>query len=140
MLFEWIYGRRVTDPVEIAALVSDVWSGAHIPFSSLGGTTWIDLFQIAGYTEDGLHAERPGVPLTLYRAAEPRYVHRLAWTASVEVAQRFIDINAARYGDESRFIYTVTANPDRLLAHITDRQEDEYVTDTRGLKARRWAA
>jgi len=138
LLFDWIYGRRLTDPVEVAATVPAVWSGAHLPFRSLGAQGWIDLFQIAGYTEDGVPAERPIEPLTLYRAAEPRYVHRLAWSASIDVARRFIEINAARYGDTPRFIYYITVEPGRLLAHITDRGEDEYVTDTRGLKAKRW--
>lgn len=137
VLFEWVYSGRLTDPDDIAEAVPDVWSGAHLPANSLGIRTWIDLFNRSGYTVDGKRAERPTEPLTLYRLAEPRFVHRLAWTGSLEVAEKFAVINKARYGDRPRFIYTVTVPPERLLAHITDRDEDEYITDTRGLKAKR---
>lgn len=137
MLFDWVFGGRLTDPVEIAEAVADTWSGAKIPFASLGVATWIELFRMGGYTVDGIPSDRPTEPVTLYRAAEPSRVHRLAWTGSLDVAQRFLEINR-RYGDRPRFIYTITVDPERLLAHINDRQEDEYVTDTRGLKAKRW--
>lgn len=138
MLFDWVFGRRMTDRADIAAATSKVWSGAHLPFRSLGADAWIQLFRMGGFAVDGVHASPPEAPMTLYRAAEPRYVHRLAWTASPDVANRFLEINSARYGDLPRFIYTITVTPDRLLARITDRKEDEFVTDTRGVKARRW--
>ncbi|MGO3320261.1 MAG: hypothetical protein ACTIL0_07105 [Microbacterium gubbeenense] len=137
VLFEYVYGGKLSDPEDVAEAVQAVWSGAHLPAQNLGVLTWIDLFQIAGYTVDGKRAERPTEPVTLYRLAEPRFVHRLAWTASIDVAERFTEINRARYGDRTRHIYTLTVQPERLLAHITDRDEDEYVTDTRGLKAKR---
>ncbi len=137
LLVDWYYGRKIEDPVELAEAVPYAWSAAHLPFGALDAETWIELFRAAGYTIDGTRAERPAEPITLYRAAEPRFVHRLAWTASLDVAGRFLSINKARYGNKPRYIYTVTVPPDRLLAHITDREEDEYVTDTRGLRATR---
>lgn len=139
LLFDWVFSRRLTDPDELAFAVPNVWSDAHLPFNSLGYRTWVELFEMAGYTVDGIRSPRPLTPVTLYRAAEPHRVHRLAWTGSLEVARRFLTINASRYGDKPRFVYTVTVDPSRLLAHVTDRQEDEYVTDTRGLKVRRVA-
>lgn len=137
VLFDHVYGGKLTDPDDIAEAVQAVWSGAHLPAQNLGVMTWIDLFTIAGYTVDGVLADRPTTPVTLYRLAEPRFAHRLAWTASLDVAEKFEGINKARYGDKERFIYTLTVPPERLLAHITDRDEDEYVTDTRGMKAKR---
>lgn len=137
VLFDHVYGGKLTDPVDMAEAVPGVWSDAHLPAQNLGVMTWIDLFTIAGYTVDGKRAERPAEPVTLYRLAEPRFVHRLAWTASRDVAEKFEGIHKARYGDKERFIYTVTVPAERVLARITSRQEDEYVTDTRGLKAKR---
>lgn len=136
-VFDLVYGRRVTDPAEIGWLVATAWSDAHIPAASMSIAVWIELFQMGGYTEDGHPAQRPTRPLTLYRCADPRRVHRLAWTASLEIAQRFAVINSTRYGQIPRHIYTVTVEPERVLAHITTRKEDEYVTDTRGLRATR---
>lgn len=137
LVFDLFYSRQMTDPADVAFAVSCAWSSSHLPAANLPIDIWIELFQVGGYTEDGMPAERPSEPVTLYRSSTPGRVHRLAWTASLSVAQRFLEINEARYGKASRFIYTVTVEPERLLAHITDRDEDEYVTDTRGLRSAR---
>ncbi|MDQ1122168.1 hypothetical protein [Microbacterium trichothecenolyticum] len=136
LLFDWFYSGRLTG-AELSAAVPYVWSSAKQPFRALTQLTWIELFQAAGYTEDCKPAERPQAPLTLYRASEPQYAHRLAWTGSLATAERFLEINK-RYGDRPRFVYMITvAATDRVLAHITDRDEDEYIVDTRGLRAKR---
>lgn len=137
VLFDHVYTGKLTDPDGIAEAVPAVWSDAHLPVQNLGLNAWTELFEMAGYTDDGKKAERPADPITLYRCAEPRFVHRLAWTASLEVAEQFAVINKARYGDRPRYLYKITAPPERLLAHITDRDEDEYVVDTRGMRATR---
>ncbi len=137
LLFDWVYSGRLKDPADLAEAVAFAWSSAHLPFAALGHRTWVELFTMAGYAKDGTPTEHPAEPITLYRAAEPRYIHRLAWTASLDVAERFLEINAARYGAKPRNVYTITVAPDRLLAHITDRNEDEYIVDTTGLKAQR---
>ena len=140
LLFDWFFGQRPRPKKEdMAASVPEVWSGAHLPFPSLGYATWVVFFRYAGYTDDGAPADPPTEPITVYRAAEPSFVHRLAWTGSIDVAERFLEINQA-YGDRPRFVYTVTAAPDRVLAHITERSEDEDIVDTRGLHAKRVAA
>ncbi|WP_020097407.1 hypothetical protein [Microbacterium sp. 11MF] len=139
MLFDWVFSGRLREKQHLAEAVPYAWSSAHLPFAALGYRKWVEFFEMAGYTEDGLSAKRPSEPITLYRAAEPRYVHRLAWTASLNVAERFLEINEARYGAKPRNVYTITVAPDRLLAHITDRNEDEYIVDSRGLRARRVA-
>ncbi|WP_270353551.1 hypothetical protein [Microbacterium testaceum] len=136
LLFEWFYSGRLTGS-ELSEAVPFVWSSAKQPFRAFSKLTWIELFHAAGYTEDCEPAERPPGPLTLYRASEPQYAHRLAWTGSLAIAERFLEINK-RYGDRDRFVYTITvAATDRVLAHITDRGEDEYIVDTRGLRAQR---
>lgn len=136
LLFDWFYSGRLAGD-QLSEAVPYVWSQAKQPFRAFNLRTWIELFEAAGYTDDCKPAERPQRPLTLYRASEPQYVHRLSWTGSLATAERFIEINK-RYGDRPRFIYTITvADMHRVLAHITDRGEDEYIVDTRGLRAKR---
>jgi hypothetical protein len=135
-LFDLVYEGKLDNPADLAECVADAWSGAKIPFRALGYDTWIEFFRRAGYSDDGKLAAPLAEPITVYRAAEPQFVHRLAWTGTLDVAKRFTEINT-RYGKRPRHIYELTVTPDRVLAHITDRQEDEFIVDSRGLRAKR---
>ena len=93
--------------------------------------TWRDLFELAGYTEDGKPAERPAEPLTLYRGSVPERKALWSWTDNREVAARYASGNY--YRRPSGILWVATVDPWRLLARNTDRSEYEYVVDTEGL-------
>jgi hypothetical protein len=134
-----IYGPRTLyaldrtaciDPSAYERLVPYVWSIAEFPGLSLNKRDWVNLWYKSGFTKDGCAAERPGVPITLWRAAHPRYKRGLAWTDDEQVARWFLQ---ARYGNHR--LYQVTAPPERLLAYIhkEGRGESEWITDVRAL-------
>ncbi len=58
--------------------VPDVWSAAEYPGRALEDDEWSALFEHAGFTVNGVRAERPTEPLVLFRAAPEE--HRLGWS------------------------------------------------------------
>lgn len=120
----------------IAETVHHAWSSAEYPEDSMEPDRWAELFEVAGYRIDGAPADRPD-KITLYRGAPEDRVQRMAWTSSQEVARRFA--HDALRGREPGRVWTITVSGDWLLAHITDRDEDEYLVHPsawgRGLRA-----
>ena len=117
------------------ALVGDVWSMAEFPCRMLELWQWEEMFQWSGYRHDGRPAERPADALTLYRGAPARHRGGLAWTASREMAEWFATRNRDQFGWDAK-VWTAAVEPWRLLAHIDDRREEEYVVDTVDLDIR----
>jgi hypothetical protein len=125
----WFGGR-----IELSTLVSNIgyiWTGAEYPNQCLNRATWRTLFSAAGYTKDGQPAERPSDRLELWRGSVPERRRDWSWSTDRAVAGRFA--RGVRGRPPGR-IYRVLAPPAALLCEINDRQESEFVVDTRGLR------
>ncbi len=138
LLDSWMQGR--IDNAILSNSVAEVWSAAEYPEQALRRCDWRNLFYSAGYTVDGQLAERPTEPIRLYRGSIPQRRCGWSWTGDLDIAQRF----AAGYetggpiGRLAGEVWEIMAPPAALLSHITGRQEDEYVVDTRGLRIVRY--
>lgn len=118
------------------ALVGQAWSIAEYPEDALGCDLWLELFDLAGFTVDGKAAPRPTQPLTLYRGAPEDRRARMAWTDSVDEAQRFATGLRTR---ETGELWTATVEPWRLLTVDNGRTEHEHVINPDGLEIIRYA-
>jgi hypothetical protein len=116
----------------LTATIGGVWTGAEYPDQALGRRAWLELFAEAGYTEEGRPAERPTDPLTLYRGATYERRRLMSWTDNRAVAERFAA--GGLVGRQAGRLWTATVPPPALLCRINDRDESEYVVDTRGLR------
>lgn len=113
---------------ELAArYVSQAWLTAGSPHRVLGRAEWRELFDLAGYTDNGVPAVRPSQVLRLFRGAPPAYRHCWSWTEDLVVAEDY----AASRPDGRMWVAEV--EPGRLLARSVSTTEREYVVDTRGL-------
>jgi len=110
---------------ELAAALTRVWSGDGKVSSMLSLDCWRLLFTKAGYAQDGVPAERPAKPICLYRGATVDGKLGMSWTSDLATA-RFFTIPTD--GDEGT-IWTAVFEPEHLLAHITARDEAEFVVD-----------
>lgn len=129
LLFDLHYSHLLTGEAATTN-VARAWSSAEFPQRCLDWDTWSDLFDLAGYTVDGVRAVKPTEPIRLYRGAPEEGRGGAAWSADPEVARRFAEwIRGRRPG----VVWTALVEPWRLLCLITGRQEDEYVVDTEGL-------
>ncbi len=131
LLFYLYCYRRVT-PGAAARLVSSAWCGCEFPSLSLDKATWRKLFDLAGYTAEGVPAERPVASLRLYRGALPGHHRGWSWTDDLELARWFAQRPCNR--GEGR-VWAATVRPARLLARISEQRpgESEYVVDARRL-------
>lgn len=109
-----------------------IWSMAEYPDRSLTRTVWREIFGRAGYCIDGVPAERPSEPLTLYRGAPREYRLNWSWTDSSEVATDFA--SGRLWTRPASTVWFATVEPWRLLSRDNGRKEAEYVIDTRGLR------
>ncbi len=126
---------RPLRPEVAAVVVPSAWSCAEFPNRQLRGTQWRLLFDIAGYTVDGVPSPRPTSALRLWRGAHPKYRRGWSWTDDRDRAQWFAARNALLTGPDDEVVWVADVQPDRLLARITEhRRESEYVVDARGLK------
>ena len=117
-----------------AATVGGAWSASNFPDRCLGRQSWRALFALAGYTRNGVPAERPTEPLTLYRGAVPEHRADWSWTDRVDVARGYAE--GARTCREAGKLWQAVVEPWRLLARNDgpdNRDEAEYVVDTDGL-------
>lgn len=114
-----------------AATIGAVWSLAEYPDRYLGHDGWRALFSLAGYTVDGVPAERPIEALTLYRGSVPERRGDWSWTDNRAVAERYA--GGGLRGRRAGVVWVAQVEPRRLLARNTGRDEDEYVVDTGGL-------
>lgn len=116
----------------LAAVVGVVWADASYPDRVLSRGAWLELFTAAGYTVDGVSADRPCRPLVLYRGSVEARRSDWSWTDDVEVARRFADGRLGIRPDGR--VWTAVVEPRRLLARTTSRDESEYVVNTDGLE------
>jgi hypothetical protein len=116
--------------VDVAhVMVTRVWQQPNFPMPLLGADKWAALFNLAGYTEDGVSAERPVTELTLYRGSLAEHREGFAWTELVQMAEKFA---RPRFdGHVQADVWTASVPPERLFARIS--AEREYVLDARGL-------
>ena len=126
LLFDLWYTGSI-DLHESPGVVAAVWTMAEFPASAFDPPTmWVDLFDEAGFTRDGLPAQRPDKPVTVYRGCHHDRRFGMSWTTDLDRARWF----AAR-GPKTGNVYTVDAQPQWLLAYIHEwgRREAEYVID-----------
>ncbi|MDJ0341772.1 hypothetical protein [Streptomyces sp. PH10-H1] len=114
----------------VTALIGGIWSGAEFPDRHLDRDDWRWLFKVAGFTVDGIPADRPDHPVLLWRGTVPERRTDWSWTTDRAVAERFA---AGSGGRPPGRVYTLLAPPEALLCAYNGRQEAEYVVDTRGL-------
>lgn len=133
LLGELLIAGKVTERAA-ARVAASVWCGAHDPQGGLDEETWLELFELAGYTVDGVPAARPVQPRRLYRGSVPERRDRMSWTDDREVAERFAA--GGLEGRERGVVWTALVEPWRLLCRIHEggRGEAEYVVDTRWLE------
>ncbi len=89
---------------------------------------WRDLIRAEGFTRDGVPAERPKKPLTLYRGAAVGRHRSLSWTTDRAVAMRW----ATSEGQKShvwRLWAIDECPPDAMLAMWNGRHEAEVIVD-----------
>lgn len=115
----------------LTALIGGIWSMAEFPDRHLDRDTWRWLFKVAGFTIDGTPSERPTEPILLWRGSVPERRTDWSWSTERAVAQRYAfgNLNFRPIGR----LYVVLAPPESLLCANTERDEAEYVVDTRGL-------
>jgi hypothetical protein len=124
----WRFERVRSDV--LPSILASVWSTAEYPQTALTDSDWLALYEAAQYAVDGQKAEPPGAPTILYRGTPKSRRRRMAWTGSREVAGRFAGPGLR---NEIGQVWVTTAPPAAILARITERDEDEYVINTRGL-------
>jgi len=117
-------------PDAYAEVVPHVWGIAEFPGAALARADWRRLFGKAGFTVEGVPADRPTEPVRLWRGAWRRDKGGLSWTTTRSRAEWFVK---ARSGDQR--LWTTLAPPGALLCyqHEAGRGEDEWIVDTRGL-------
>ncbi len=89
------------------------------------------MFELSGYTVDGVPAHRPEESMVLYRGSVPELRKNWSWTDSRAVAEKYAD--GEHYSRPLGRVWTATVEPWRLMASNRDRAEREYVVDTDGL-------
>lgn len=131
VLFDaWFAGEITRDT--LTASIGDVWSAAEYPQNALPAIAWLAMFEVTGYTVDGRPTELPSDPIRLYRGSPYFRRRRWAWTADVEVAQRFA--SGEYYYREPGQVFVVDAPPKSLLCQDNGRNESEFVVNTKGLR------
>lgn len=133
---------------EVAAgAVPHAWSAVEFPHQALAEGEWRELFDFAGYTREGVPADRPTEPLTLWRGALAEHRRGWSWTDDLDLARWFADRPLTdRRGrvwvatvEPARLLARIstfrTVEPARLLAGLSQAQtgEPQYVVDARGL-------
>ncbi|MET7781521.1 hypothetical protein ABZU94_07315 [Streptomyces mirabilis] len=115
----------------VADLVGGIWSGAEYPDRHHDHDTWRWLFDTAGFTVDGERAPRPETPMVLFRGSVPERRTDWSWSRDRAVAERFA---AGLRGRGEGRLWVCEVPPAHMLAINTERDEDEVVVDTRGLR------
>lgn len=120
-------------PDVAAVVVPQAWCDAEFPMNTLGADGWRQLFDFAGYTDDGTRTERPSSSMTLWRGALPDHRDGWAWTDDRALAEWFAD---RPHNGGRACVWVADVEPARMLARISQQRlgESEYVVDTRGLR------
>ncbi len=69
--------------------VPSTWCGCEFPSRTVDADLWRALFDLAGYTVEGISAERPTRSLRLYRGAVPKHRDGWSWTDDRQLAEWF---------------------------------------------------
>ncbi len=132
----WGEGLLV-EPAVAAVVVPSAWSAVEFPNRALDDDAWSLLFALAGYTVDGVPAERPEAAMRLWRGALPGHRSGWSWTDDRSLAQWFAE--RVHNGGQGR-VWTAEVKPARMLARLGEgvgrAGESEYVVDARGLTIR----
>ena len=72
-----LYDEGLLSPEVASVVVPSAWSLAEFPNRLLDESLWLLLFDLAGYTVDGVRAPRPAAPLHLWRGGHPGAPKRL---------------------------------------------------------------
>ena len=115
---------------QLARAVASAWSACEYPDGCLDYAEWEGLFDAAGYTVDGVPAERPMENLRLYRGAVPERCSGWSWTDNIEIARKYA---SGHFYREVGKVYVADVPPSALRARNTGRSEDEYVVNTHAL-------
>ncbi len=132
-----LWGEGLLEPAVAAVVVPSAWSDVEFPNRTLDDDVWSLLFALAGYTVDGVPAERPEATMRLWRGALPGHRSGWSWTDDRSVAQWFAE--RVHNGGQGR-VWTAEVEPPRMLARMGEGVgrpgESEYVVDARGLTIR----
>ncbi len=132
-----LWGEGLLEPAVAAVVVPSAWSAVEFPNRALDDDAWSLLFALAGYTVDGVPAERPEATMRLWRGALPGHRSGWSWTDDRSLAQWFAE--RVHNGGKGR-VWTAEVEPARLLARLGDgigrAGEAEYVVDARELTIR----
>lgn len=112
---------------EQAKATASVWSNCDNPSQLLSDENWKALFSAIGYTVDGAYADQPDESVRLYRGATEEGKHGMAWTSDLATA-KFFATEYVWWSGHGK-VWTAVFEPEHLLAHITTRDEAEYVVD-----------
>ncbi|OXM50251.1 hypothetical protein CFP71_27850 [Amycolatopsis thailandensis] len=131
VLLDALHRHRLINDHNLSGVVGLAWSNAERPDLALSRDSWRTLFTAAGYTDDGRRVPRPTQPLRLYRGSVADRRTDWSWTGSRDIARTYA---AGGFGGRlPGAIWTALVEPERLLARNNDRDEAEYVIDTRSL-------
>lgn len=119
------------DEVTLVLLLPIVWR-SKLDACALPADTWREMFLAVPYTVNGCPVALPRWPRRLYRGATHANREGLSWTTNLAIAAYFA--STRQVPGMPGQVWTVTAPPHRLLAHIGD--ENEYVVDARNLTVR----
>ncbi len=122
LLFDWWYAGWLAVE-DLRAVLPDAWCEPEWPQRQLTVAGWSDLFRVAGFVSDGGQTP-PSSPLAVHRGATWGRRRGMAWTTDRERAAWF----AARR-EQHGLVFTVTVEPDAVLAMIDGRDEHEIVVD-----------
>ena len=135
MLVMLLASYGLLTPEVARVVVPSAWSDVEFPSRALTRDCWRALFLSAGYTVNGVPAERPTESLRLWRGSLPGHRYGWSWTDDRALAQWF----ANRPHNTGRgLVHVADVEPARLLARITHVREGEreYVVDARRMKVR----
>ncbi|MFD9871739.1 hypothetical protein ACFXI8_26850 [Streptomyces niveus] len=121
------YDGGLIDDGTLAAHIGQVWSGADYPDAALGHGRWRKLFHAAGFTRDGVPADRPAEPVELWRGSVPARRTDWSWPTDWETAAQYA---TGSFGRPAGRLYRLLAPPAALLGAYDGRDESEYVVDT----------
>ena len=134
VLFTNLYYMTVED---VAVALEQSWTMAEWPCRLIEPDLWLEAFDLvldeynAYVTDNGVLESWDTLPekVTLYRGAFKDDIEGMSWTGSLSVAKWFAHRWALAGKDG--VVVTTTVPRSAILAHFTDRNEDEYVINIR---------
>lgn len=119
-------------PDVAAIVVPSAWSSVEFPNRALSDDVWRTLFDLAGYTVEGVPGDRPETSLRLWCGAVPECRAGWSWTddrgAALMVRGAAV-LRRSRAGLDRR----CRAGPPARADQRTAARESEHVVDARGL-------